>query len=260
MNRLGYRALLGATTALLAGVYAPAASAQTTYYACRVPGVNVIYLRSAGADPCLDAAHVQFQWAEGGAPGANTVNSAAIIDGTIAAADIGTDAVGADELAAAAILNADLGSGTPNATTFLRGDRTWAAPASETATQLAYSTSATATSAFTEAAFRTIGTFTKAAAGTAITATWTSHIRNGGTAGTNFCQFELRIDDTVPTGHSSGFSGAILYGGDQAVSLTGRWTGLTAGVHTVSLWLRGNGGSCTDNFGNFARHVNVIER
>ena len=109
--------------------------------------------------------------------------------------------------------------------------------------------------------FATLGSFTKDSASTAVTATWQSHIRNAGPTG--FCQFELRIDSLAPTGHTPGFGGAILYASstttDQQASFMGRWTGLSAGTHTVSLYLRGSGVTCTDNFGNFQRYVYIEE-
>jgi hypothetical protein len=112
MNRFGYRALVGATTALLAAVTVSAASAQTTYFACRVPGVNIIYIRgNLVSDPCIDAAHVQFQWTDGGAPGANSVNSAAIIDGTIAVADHGAGSVNSAAIVDGTVAAADLAAG-----------------------------------------------------------------------------------------------------------------------------------------------------
>lgn len=104
MNRFGLHALVGAVTLLLAAVFAPAASAQTTYFACRVPGVGVIYIRgTVVTDPCLDPAHVQFQWSEGGAPPANSVTSAMIVDGTITAADIANTTITGPKLAAGAV-------------------------------------------------------------------------------------------------------------------------------------------------------------
>lgn len=110
--------------------------------------------------------------------------------------------------------------------------------------------------------FRTLGTFTKAVAASEIEVTWHGHVRQAGTAGTTFCQYQVRIDDTVPTGvgNASGL-GLVLYGGDSLATLTGRWTGLATGVHTVSLWLRGTATTCTVNNGSFTQQqVFVVER
>jgi hypothetical protein len=132
-------------------------------------------------------------------------------------------------------------------------------PISGNATQILYSGTTTATSSFTPALLLTAGVFSKVSGATAITATWISHVRGGGGNGSSFCQFELRIDNTVPTGTSAGAGGAVTYAQDQAVNLTGRWTGLATGSHTVSIWLRGSGVSCMDNPGNFERQVYVVE-
>jgi len=35
--------------------------------------------------------------------------------------------------------------------------------------------------------------------------------------------------------------------------------GLTAGLHTVSIWVRGNATSCGANYGDFDQYVYVIE-
>ena len=45
----------------------------------------------------------------------------------------------------------------------------------------------------------------------------------------------------------------------QAVSLTGIYPGLAAGLHTVNLQVRGDAFSCSENLGNFSRQVIVEE-
>jgi hypothetical protein len=129
---------------------------------------------------------------------------------------------------------------------------------------ITYLGSTTATSSFTNngTLFKTIGTFTKDSASTAVTATWQSHVRTVLVGGGTFCQYQLRIDDLVPTGQTAIDTGSVVYAAsqtDQQTSFMGRWTGLAAGTHTLSLYLRGNGATCTDNFGNFARYVYVQE-
>lgn len=127
---------------------------------------------------------------------------------------------------------------------------------------LSYSGSTTDTSAASiPHLFRTIGSFTKLSASSNVTTTWLSHVRT--TGATTFCQFQVRIDG-AQTQISSGFDGIVLYSdGSSAtapVSQTDYWTGLAAGTHTVSIWLRGNAASCNDNGGNFQRAVIVTEQ
>lgn len=128
---------------------------------------------------------------------------------------------------------------------------------------LTYSGSTSATPSFppTFTSFRTVGTFTKLSASTDIHATLLSHMDNTGTVGT-FCQFQLRIDNLMPDGGLPSYGGgAVGYGDAQSYVDSGHWTGLGAGTHTVSIWLRGNsGGLCYDNFGNFGRQVLIEER
>ena len=83
-------------------------------------------------------------------------------------------------------------------------------PITGSATQILYVGTVSTTSSATPTLFGTIGTSNKAAAGTAITTTWISHVHRGnGVVGGLFCQFEVRIDDAVPTGQTPGGDGAI---------------------------------------------------
>jgi hypothetical protein len=109
---------------------------------------------------------------------------------------------------------------------------------------------------------RNLGTFSKSLAGSEIEAVWHGHVRQVGTPGTTFCQFQLRIDDQLPVNTTSDTgAGAVLYAADAPVTLSGRWRGLAAGTQTVSLWLRGTATTCTVNFQNFgSQWVEVVER
>jgi hypothetical protein len=110
--------------------------------------------------------------------------------------------------------------------------------------------------------FRNIGTFPKAVASSEIEVTWHGHVRQAGTPGTTFCQYQVRVDGALPVGVTNlTGSGAVLYGADGLATLTGRWRGLSTGVHTVSLWLRGTATTCTVNVQNFSQQqAEVVER
>jgi hypothetical protein len=109
--------------------------------------------------------------------------------------------------------------------------------------------------------FRDLGTFNKTLAASEIHASWQGHVRQTGTPGSTFCNYQLRIDGALPVGITSPNSaGAAHYSGDSLGTLTGRWRGLATGVHTVSLWLRGTATTCTLNFGNFQQVVEVVEQ
>jgi hypothetical protein len=128
-----------------------------------------------------------------------------------------------------------------------------------TTTHIVFFGSTTGTPTFTQTFFRDLGTFTKLGSNTDITATWDGHFRTIGTPGSQFCQLQMRIDGILPDGGDVAGTGAVNYGTQQAASLTGYWTGLSAGSHTVQFFLRGNATSCTLNFGNFPQHVYVGE-
>ncbi len=106
------RGLLGAglaTIALLVGMAAPVAG-QTTFYACYVPAVGVLYIIELPGLPtdCLSPSHQKISWSEGTvADGSITtaklansaVTGAKIADGTVATADLANGAVTFTKLA-----------------------------------------------------------------------------------------------------------------------------------------------------------------
>jgi hypothetical protein len=108
MNRMRHFALVGALAAALTTSDASPVAAQTTFWACRVPAVGVLYMIADAAANCLDGTHVKFSWTDGGAPGANTVNSAAIIDATLATGDHGVGSVNSAAIVDATIATADI--------------------------------------------------------------------------------------------------------------------------------------------------------
>lgn len=110
---------------------------------------------------------------------------------------------------------------------------------------------------------RDLGTFTKDQAGTVIRLTDADD--DASPSGT-YCTFQLRIDDANTDGSTStgfgGFTGfeATLDSTDAVpVVLTGLFTGLGTGTHTVSLWAAATGSAtCEENVGNF-RHALLVE-
>ena len=124
-------------------------------------------------------------------------------------------------------------------------------------TVVVYSTTTTDATPGTAKEVRTFPSFTKANAGTKIQVVWNSHVSaNGG-----FCNFQVRVDGVQP---STNDFGAVVSGATPTnfypVSTTNVTSGLAAGTHTLSLWIRGVGAtSCTENPGNYERTITVTE-
>lgn len=121
-----------------------------------------------------------------------------------------------------------------------------------------------ATIGYTFELMRTVGTFTKASAGTTVMLTWIGHAMADG----DFCDFQLRIDGTNDLGSTSlvdvpdnqdSMGRAIMYSAEGPVSVTGLFQGLSAGTHSVEIYVRGSATSCTLNWGNFPQQVIVEE-
>jgi len=109
---------------------------------------------------------------------------------------------------------------------------------------------------------RDLATFTKASSGTNIMLNVSGM---GDTIGPgSFCQWQIRVDGATDAG-GTGPSVSALDGGTAVQYFSGAWTidalfsGLSAGPHTVQLWLRGNATSCIINNGNFIHTVLVTE-
>lgn len=115
------------------------------------------------------------------------------------------------------------------------------------------------TISFTYELLRTVGTFTKNKSNTDLKVTWTGHGRMVGTAGANFCDFQVRIDGNEPEGSVTGGGRAVLYTNNSPFSVTAIFQGDAAGTRTVSIWVRGNATSCTLNYGNFPQQVFIEE-
>ncbi len=108
---------------------------------------------------------------------------------------------------------------------------------------------------------REVGTFTKEADGTAIVLDWNAHADK---AAAGFCEWQLRIDGYKDNGsNSTSFentgAGAVVYSQNDVISAKGLFTGLSSGVHTVEIWLRGSSSYCGLNSGDFGQTVIVTE-
>jgi hypothetical protein len=144
-------------------------------------------------------------------------------------------------------------------------------PATVKRTRLHYSeidtfqpTTATAGSYFL---LRTVGSFSKDEASTSIKLTWVGHVWQ---IGEGQCNFQLRIDGandvggTGPGVDTTSGGAAVINGesGFSPVGVTTFFEGLSAGTHTVSIWVRTAGVStpeCLSNPGNYGQDVFVEE-
>lgn len=90
MRRTSIVILVNAAALGLGAASASQAAAQTTFRACRVPSVGVIYMIGVSGAPtsCLDASHVEFSWTEGSAPADGSVTTAKLADGAVTSAKI----------------------------------------------------------------------------------------------------------------------------------------------------------------------------
>ena len=93
-----------------------------------------------------------------------------------------------------------------------------------------------------------IASFTKALAGSTIEVTFNGRLYvEAMAAGATGARFELRVDDAATTNGRARASlrKAEVGGGGIPTSITGIFTGLGAGVHTVSMWIEGGFGGGT---------------
>jgi hypothetical protein len=93
----------------------------------------------------------------------------------------------------------------------------------------------------------TIGSFTKENAASFVEVTFQGRIAvTGGMTGTGVT-FELRIDNAATTyGRARAIVKTAEVGNDGiTVTIMGLFTGLSAGTHTVSMWVEGMHGSAT---------------
>ncbi len=108
---------------------------------------------------------------------------------------------------------------------------------------------------------RAVGTFTKVSDGTAVLLNWNAHADKDPSG---FCEWQLRIDGYKDNGSNStsyenSGAGVVVYSENDAISVTGLFTGLASGDHTVEIWLRGSSSYCGLNSGDFGQTVIVTE-
>jgi len=105
---------------------------------------------------------------------------------------------------------------------------------------------------FTYEEFRIIGDFSKIYDDSIIELVWNDH----GTVVGSFCDFQVRIDGVELASEGAR---AILYSPASPITVNAWFPGLTAGIHTVSIWVRGSATSCEINDGSFRPAVFVKE-
>ena len=106
---------------------------------------------------------------------------------------------------------------------------------------------------------RDVGDFTKVSGDTGVKLTWQSHVDMS--AGVS-CTWQIRVNDLNGVGGSAftGTQAVTNSSNREALSVVDIFSGLAAGTHTVSIWVRGAGSpTCRDNGGNFERSVLVEE-
>jgi len=90
-----------------------------------------------------------------------------------------------------------------------------------------------------------MGTFTISATGTFAKLTLQTNVYATTLLGAKGVIFELRVDD-VPTGIGNATAMIRTAGTFDPISITGVFTGLAAGPHTISLWVKTDAGTATD--------------
>ncbi|MEO8695347.1 MAG: hypothetical protein ABI658_17610 [Acidimicrobiales bacterium] len=110
---------------------------------------------------------------------------------------------------------------------------------------------------------RTVDNITKQRAGTTLRLDWSSQSARGGAG---FCNYQLRIDGKTASGSNAVLSepgqgaNVVTYAPFESISTFGNFTGVTAGVHSVQIWVRGDPlAVCTINNSNFFNQVLVEE-
>jgi hypothetical protein len=126
-------------------------------------------------------------------------------------------------------------------------------------TQILFSGATSAVPTTTPTLFKTLGTFTKVSGTSRLVTTWSAHVNGTNTVGSQYCQYQLRLNGNAPAGVSTTGYGAINYGDHSPASDTNLWTGLAAGSYTATIYLRGSAPNCSMNSGGFSALPLVIQ-
>jgi hypothetical protein len=174
------------------------------------------------------------------------VNTAELANLSVTNAKIADGAVTSSKLAASSVFPANISSKGALANTVILFDGmdvSWGdAPGSLVrVTQINVSCSSVASFSSTYVKIADLGTFTKAEANSTMHVTYEGRVTANTITGTG-AHFELRVDDAAPsTGRARANLRASEAGGSGIpVSITGIFTGLSTGSHTVSMWVKGS--------------------
>ena len=88
-------------------------------------------------------------------------------------------------------------------------------------------------------------TFSKVTAVTFLKLTLQTNVYATTLVGATGVVFELRVDD-LPSNVGNATALIKTAGTNDPISITGAFTGLTAGTHTLSFWVKAIGGTATD--------------
>ena len=135
------------------------------------------------------------------------------------------------------------------------------APAVTARTRLDVAVSQAMTTSTTFAQIETLGQFTKQQSNTVLRITYDTQM--SAPAG-DYCFVQLRVDGLNDQGGSNATTGtgseAVEINGITATTVFAVFTGVPAGVHTLSVWERSaSGGTCTENTGGWPRSAFVEE-
>jgi hypothetical protein len=173
----------------------------------------------------------------------NSVTSAKIADGNITTADIADNAVTIAKISSS-------GASTNQVVQYSGSDVVWGyAPGSEIKLTVlntgCYSAASFGSTAYVKIA--DIGSFVKMVATSKMEITFEGRVWAQTMSGTG-ARFELRVDNAASTiGDAKVSIKAAQAGGiGEHVSITGIYTGLSTGTHTISIWVIGAGGSGTN--------------
>lgn len=131
---------------------------------------------------------------------------------------------------------------------------------------LSYTASDVATPTANWQLMQTVGTFDQVREGSTIRLDWSAHHSHPDAAETNYCHYQLRIDDATVDGNTA-LTAATLYDGGDAIAQSQNaqisthaiFSGLDVGEHTVAIYVRGGATSCTLNPGTLLQQLTVTE-